>query len=164
MVRIKDLHINVLDPLKIPNFLVAFVTPIVRVGCMDVSCGGALADPLAQVTKGKQRINLNFFTIPEYEQWLEQTPDAHKWDTRSCNAVAPPRSKLKKNVVDSRHMEKHMIPFGSTQDGEREVIDLAFSKKKADDRKEWLQQFRVRAHIRAMCVYSSRVAARHLPR
>jgi DNA topoisomerase-2 len=34
----------------------------------------------AQVTKGKQRID--FFTIPEYEQWLEQTPDAHKWDSK----------------------------------------------------------------------------------
>lgn len=37
-----------------------------------------------------------------------------------------------------------MIPFGSTQDGDRDLIDLAFSKKKADDRKEWLRHFRVR--------------------
>ena len=44
-------------------------------------------------------------------------------------------------------MAKHMIPFGSTQNGERELIDLAFSKKKADDRKEWLRQFRVRAAV-----------------
>jgi DNA topoisomerase-2 len=40
-------------------------------------------------------------------------------------------------------MEKHMIPFASTQDGDRELIDLAFSKKKADERKEWLRQFKV---------------------
>ena len=33
-------------------------------------------------------------------------------------------------------MTKHMIPFSSTQDGDRELINLAFSKKKADDRKE----------------------------
>lgn len=46
------------------------------------------------------------------------------------------------------HMAKHMIPFGSTQDGDRELIDLAFSKKKADDRKEWLRHFRVRASSR----------------
>ena len=37
-----------------------------------------------------------------------------------------------------------MIPFGSAQNGVRELIDLAFSKKKADDRKDWLRQFRVR--------------------
>ena len=28
-------------------------------------------------------------------------------------------------------MAKHFIPFSSTQDGDRELIDLAFSKKKA---------------------------------
>ena len=42
------------------------------------------------------------------------------------------------------HMAKHMIPFSSTQDGEQELIDLAFGKKKADNRKDWLRQFRVR--------------------
>jgi hypothetical protein len=33
-----------------------------------------------KVTKGNKRIDL--FTIPEYEQWLEDTPDAHKWDSK----------------------------------------------------------------------------------
>jgi len=33
-----------------------------------------------KVTKGNKRID--FFTIPEYEQWLEDTPDAHKWDSK----------------------------------------------------------------------------------
>jgi DNA topoisomerase-2 len=40
------------------------------------------------------------------------------------------------------HMEKHMIPFAPTQDGDKELIELAFSKKKADERKEWLRQFK----------------------
>jgi DNA topoisomerase-2 len=40
-------------------------------------------------------------------------------------------------------MAKHMIPFATTQDGDRALIDLAFSKKKADERKEWLRQFKV---------------------
>lgn len=52
------------------------------------------------------------------------------------------------NDADARdyfsHMAKHMIPFAPTQEGDRELIDLAFSKKKADDRKEWLRQFQVR--------------------
>lgn len=42
-----------------------------------------------------------------------------------------------------RHMAKHMIPFAITQPGDRDLIDLAFSKKKADDRKEWLRKFKV---------------------
>ena len=65
--HIKGLLINFLDHffpslLKVPEFLVEFVTPIVR------------------VTKGHQR--RDFFTIPEYEQWLEATPDAHKWTSK----------------------------------------------------------------------------------
>jgi len=35
-----------------------------------------------------------------------------------------------------------MIPFAATQEGDRELIELAFSKKKADDRKEWLRNFK----------------------
>ncbi|KAI9430165.1 DNA topoisomerase [Lactarius indigo] len=88
-------------------------------------------------TKGKQRID--FFTIPEYEQWLEQTPDAHKWDSKYYKGLGTSKDSDARDYFS--HMTKHMIPFGSTQDGERELIDLAFSKKKADDRKEWLRQF-----------------------
>ena len=65
--HIKGLILNYLDHfypslLKVPKFLVEFVTPIVR------------------VTKGNQKIN--FFTIPEYEKWLEETPDSHKWKSK----------------------------------------------------------------------------------
>lgn len=37
-----------------------------------------------------------------------------------------------------------MIPFAKTEEGDRELIDMAFNKKKADDRKDWLRQFKVR--------------------
>ena len=65
--HIKGLLINFLDHfypslLKIPEFLVEFITPIVR------------------VTKGNHR--KDFFTIPEYEKWLEETPDARKWHSK----------------------------------------------------------------------------------
>jgi len=41
------------------------------------------------------------------------------------------------------NMRKHTIAFSTTQKGDRELIELAFSKSKADDRKEWLRQFKV---------------------
>jgi len=43
--------------------------------------------PALQATKGKQRID--FFTIPEYEQWLEDTPDVHKWDSKYYKVCDP---------------------------------------------------------------------------
>jgi DNA topoisomerase II len=42
------------------------------------------------------------------------------------------------------NMAKHMIPFAPTEEGDKELIELAFSKKKADERKDWLRQFKVR--------------------
>ncbi|KAG6869034.1 hypothetical protein C0993_004707 [Termitomyces sp. T159_Od127] len=65
--HIKGLLINFLDHfypslLKLPEFLVEFVTPIVR------------------VTKGTQQIS--FFTIPEYEKWTEETEGSHKWKAK----------------------------------------------------------------------------------
>ena len=44
-------------------------------------------------------------------------------------------------------MGKHMIPFGTVKEGERDLIELAFSKKKADDRKEWLRKLEVRYNL-----------------
>jgi DNA topoisomerase II len=40
-------------------------------------------------------------------------------------------------------MKRHMIPFAPMQEGDKELIELAFSKKKADERKDWLRQYKV---------------------
>lgn len=45
-----------------------------------------------------------------------------------------------------------MIPFARTQEGDRDLIELAFSKKKADERKEWLRQFKVLFTLRVELV------------
>ncbi|RXW18452.1 hypothetical protein EST38_g7420 [Candolleomyces aberdarensis] len=123
--HIKGLLINFLDHfypslLKIPGFLVEFVTPIVR------------------VRKGKQV--KDFFTIPEYEQWLEATPDARKWESKYYKGLGTSTQEDAQGYFSN--MEKHMIPFSTTQQGDRELLELAFSKKKADDRKEWLRNFK----------------------
>lgn len=123
--HIKGLIINFLDHffpslLKLDDFLVEFVTPIVR------------------VTKGAQR--KDFFTLPEYEQWLEETPGAARWDPKYYKGLGTSKDSDARDYFS--HMEKHMIPFAPTQDGDRALIELAFSKKKADERKEWLRQFK----------------------
>ncbi|KAF8588504.1 type II DNA topoisomerase [Ramaria rubella] len=123
--HIKGLLINFLDHfypslLRIPNFLVEFITPIVR------------------VTKGDQIIN--FYTIPEYEQWLELTPNAHRWDHKYYKGLGTSTDEDARQYFSD--MAKHMIPFSTTQAGDKGLIDLAFSKKKADERKDWLRKFK----------------------
>ncbi|KAJ7031541.1 DNA topoisomerase II [Mycena alexandri] len=126
--HIKGLIINFLDHfypslLKLDDFLVEFVTPIVRV---------------THKTNKKQR--KDFFTMPEYEQWLEDTPDAARWDAKYYKGLGTSKDEDARDYFS--HMEKHMIPFARTQEGDRDLIDLAFSKKKTDERKEWLRQFK----------------------
>lgn len=79
--------------------------------------------------------------MPEYEKWLEETPDAHKWGAKYYKGLGTSKDTDARDYFSN--MSKHMIPFATTQEGDRELIDLAFSKKKADERKEWLRQFRV---------------------
>ncbi|RKP16453.1 DNA topoisomerase II, partial [Rozella allomycis CSF55] len=38
-------------------------------------------------------------------------------------------------------MSEHRIPFSGVKEGDREMVDMAFSKKKIEDRKEWLRKF-----------------------
>lgn len=40
-----------------------------------------------QVTKGREKIN--FFTIPEYEQWIERTTDVHRWKAKYYKVWSP---------------------------------------------------------------------------
>jgi DNA topoisomerase-2 len=40
-------------------------------------------------------------------------------------------------------LPRHKKPFRPIEEGERELIDMAFNKKKADDRKEWLKNYEV---------------------
>lgn len=123
--HIKGLIINFLDHffpslLKLPNFLVEFITPIVK------------------CTKGKQE--KSFFTIPEYEQWKSENNDGRGWVIKYFKGLGTSTAQDAKKYF--RAMGTHMLPFETTQEGDRELIDLAFNKKKADDRKEWLRKFR----------------------
>lgn len=108
------------------------------------------------MTKGDKR--KDFFTIPEYEQWTEETPGSNKWVVKYykvggfCSSHDNALTETAQGLGTSKdsdardyfsHMEKHMIPFARTQEGDRDLIELAFSKKKADERKEWLRQFKV---------------------
>lgn len=123
--HIKGLIINFLDHfypslLKQAGFLVEFITPIVK------------------CTKGKQEVS--FFTLPEYENWKAAHADGKGWVIKYYKGLGTSSAQDAKKYF--RAMDKHLLPFDTVQPGDRELIDLAFNKKKADDRKEWLRQFR----------------------
>lgn len=122
--HIKGLVINFLDHfwpslLKIPGFLVEFITPIVK------------------ATKGKQEVT--FFTLPEYEQWKSETQNGKGWFIKYYKGLGTSTAADAKKYFSS--MKTHLKEFFRISDEERSLIDMAFNKKKADDRKEWLKNF-----------------------
>ncbi|GAA6023335.1 hypothetical protein JCM10207_005750, partial [Rhodosporidiobolus poonsookiae] len=122
--HIKGLLINFLDfwfpsLLKLPNFLVEFITPIVK------------------VSKNKKEIS--FFTIPEYEEWKHETNDGRGWKIKYFKGLGTSDANDAKKYFGD--MARHRLPFKTLTTDDRALIDLAFNKKKADDRKEWLRGF-----------------------
>ena len=128
--HIKGLLINFLQVqfpslLRIPEFLVEFITPIVKV---------YKGDP----RRPKQ--SQSFFTMPEYELWKEQRKHEHGWEHKYYKGLGT--STTEDAQVYFRDLDKHLKEFHVMQDNEPELIELAFSKKKADERKEWLRKFK----------------------
>ncbi|KAF9977382.1 DNA topoisomerase 2 [Actinomortierella ambigua] len=121
--HIKGLLINFLDHyypslLKIPGFLHEFITPIVK------------------VTKGNQ--SHSFFTIPEYQAWCEAN-NTRGWKIKYYKGLGTSTAQDAKDYFSQ--MARHRKQFAPLTDEDRAMVDLAFNKKKADDRKQWLAQF-----------------------
>lgn len=128
--HIKGLLINFLQAqfpslLKIPEFLIEFITPIAKVWKGDPK------NPTKQHS---------FFTMPEYEAWKEEHKHERGWEHKYYKGLGT--STTEDAQVYFRDLDRHLKEFHTLQDHETELIELAFSKKKADERKEWLRQFK----------------------
>lgn len=122
--HIKGLLINFLDHfwpslLKVPGFLVEFITPIVK------------------CTRGRQEVT--FFTIPEYEAWKLDNDNGRLWTIKYYKGLGTSTAADAKKYFSD--LPTHLKEFESGTDEDRSLIDMAFNKKKADDRKEWLKNF-----------------------
>ena len=128
--HIKGLLINYLQVafpslLRIPGFLIEFITPIVKVWKGNPK----------RPTKMK-----SFFTLPEYEAWKKENNDGRGWDKKYYKGLGT--SSTEDAQIYFRDLDRHLKEFHTMQENEHKLIELAFSKKKADERKEWLRQFK----------------------
>jgi len=142
--HIKGLVINLIHHfwpslLDVPGFLQQFITPIVK------------------CTKGKK--SETFFTLPEYEEWKKSTDnDAKGWKVKYYKGLGTSTSSEAKEYFSN--LDTHEIHFNELStdhvtrdelndddDDEKEddilssgagLIELAFDKTRAEDRKKWL--------------------------
>ena len=143
--HIKGLVINLIHHfwpslLDVPGFLQQFITPIVK------------------CTKGKK--SETFFTLPEYEEWKKSTSnDAKGWKVKYYKGLGTSTSGEAKEYFSN--LDTHEIHFNelstdqvtrdelNDDDDDEEAVDdifssgaglieLAFDKTRAEDRKRWL--------------------------
>ncbi|KAJ4270323.1 DNA topoisomerase 2 [Fusarium torreyae] len=129
--HIKGLLINFLEVqfpslLKIPDFFREFITPIVKVW-------------QGPNPKKPQRLK-SFFTQPEYEEWKESHKnELARWHSKYFKGLGT--SSNEDAQVYFTNLDDHLKEFEVMKPEESNMLELAFSKKKADARKEWLGNF-----------------------
>lgn len=88
----------------------------------------SLLTPIVKATKGKQMIS--FYNLTDYEKWKDENKG---WNIKYFKGLGTSSSQ------ESKDYFKNMKKINYTWNDESEKsIELAFNKKKADDRKDWL--------------------------
>ncbi|XP_071763633.1 DNA topoisomerase 2-beta isoform X1 [Centroberyx gerrardi] len=93
--------------------------------------------PIVKASKNKQE--LAFYSIPEFDEWKKHTENYKTWHIKYYKGLGTSTSKEAKEYFAD--MERHRIMFRYSGAEDDAAITLAFSKKKTDDRKEWLTNF-----------------------
>ncbi|KAL8175960.1 UNVERIFIED_CONTAM: DNA topoisomerase 2-alpha [Gekko kuhli] len=95
--------------------------------------------PIVKASKNKEEFA--FYSIPEFEEWKTSVPNYKTWKIKYYKGLGTSTSKEAKEYF--AEMARHRIPFKYSGPEDDAAISLAFSKKKVEDRKEWLTNFMV---------------------
>ena len=123
--HIKGLIINFIHTfwpslIKLNGFVRQFITPILK------------------ASKGKEI--LSFYTIPEYKKWVESKGKKIKgWKIKYYKGLGTSTNKEAQEYF--ANIQKHRIDFEYKSEKDDESIDMAFNKKKTEERKNWLMNF-----------------------
>jgi DNA topoisomerase-2 len=122
--HIKGLLFNVFQSLwpslfKINGFLTSMLTPIIK------------------ATSSQGQV-ISFYNMSDYERWVHQSkPSLHgTWKIKYYKGLGTSKDDEAKEYF--KNMKKVTYIYSDQAD---EHIDLAFNKKRADDRKEWLMHY-----------------------
>lgn len=103
--------------LRIPGFLLEFITPIVK------------------ATRGKE--TRSFFTLTELNAWRATLKET--WSFKHFKGLGTSTSVEGKEYF--RNIDRHQKRFSVCDEQDSAALDLVYNKKRADDRKQWLADF-----------------------
>ena len=99
---------------------------------------GFMNTPILKARRGAQEVL--FYNDGEFEQWKKQFPGAvvpAVWNTKYYKGLGTSTGKEFKEYFE----HKKMVAFVHTGQESDDHLDMAFNKKRADDRKEWLSNY-----------------------
>ena len=92
--------------------------------------------PLLKATKGSEV--KSFFTTNDFKQWA-QTQNLKEWKIKYYKGLGTSTDKEAQEYFNNLYL--HMLEFQWVDQQDDDAIDLLFNKKRADDRKTWLQSY-----------------------
>ena len=104
--------------LKVDSFVVALVTPVVK------------------VTKGDQIIS--FDNISKFEEWKKKT-DSTKWKIKYYKGLGTNTTQEAKEYF--KNLDQYTVSYKWDNKKTDEALELAFSKQKVEQRKKWLRNY-----------------------
>lgn len=128
--HIKGLVINFIHHfwpslLKIEGFIQEFITPIVK------------------CTKGKA-VKV-FYTTPEYQVWRETSNNGRGWRIKYYKGLGTSTAQETKEYFSD--LNTHQVGFTYEGEEDGDAIDMAFSKKRVEERKDWLRGYEPGTHV-----------------
>ena len=105
---------------------------------------GFMNTPILKARRGTQEVL--FYNDGEFEAWKKQFKDAvvpSSWNTKYYKGLGTSTGKEFKEYFE----HKKMVAFVHTGKESDDHLDMAFNKKRADDRKEWLSNYSREAYL-----------------
>lgn len=97
-----------------------------------------LLTPILKASKGKKVVN--FYSKPEFEEWVEARGGAKGWDVKYYKGLGTSTSAEAKEYF--REFKRVIYHWDDTS---AETVDKAFNGDRADDRKVWLTAYNANA-------------------
>lgn len=121
--HIRGLIINLFQTLwpslfKYPNFITSLLTPILK------------------VTHRSTKQQISFYNQIDFMQWYQATTNPSCWDVKYYKGLGTSTEKEAKEYF--KQMNKVSYEYTDTCDNK---LELAFNKRKASDRKTWLENY-----------------------
>jgi len=94
-----------------------------------------LQTPLVKARQGKEKVS--FYNLPDYEQWKGTTQNISKWKIKYYKGLGSSTSLEAKESFET--FQEDLINYSCDPDSGPDFIELAFDKKRIQDRKEWIR-------------------------